>query len=206
MVYYHNINTKIPTQNAELLTLHISAYSLFPTHHPHFPHTFPTYFSKLLSHRFHDHPEIPTHFLNLCWKLQHKTYFSDALFQHTFYKRRRGAFAPLPIDLLPTHSSHLLLYPLSYTLQELFQHIHSVDGKLPHEIICFFQFCLQNSILSFKVLIFSLQTLILVFKIQHLFIVCLFSFSGIRILEVIRKFFCKLCFLNRFVSIRLDKL
>jgi len=97
--------------------------------HIQFQHTLP----NTLSHRFYDHPEIPTHFLNLCWKLQHKTYFSDALFQHTFYKRRRGTFAPLPICLpiLPTHSSHLLLYSFTDAPQKVFQHIHSIDGSLP---------------------------------------------------------------------------
>ena len=75
------------------------------------------------------------------------THFSNIL----IYKRRRGAFAPLPVYLLflPTHSSYLLLYPLSDTLQELFQHIHSIDGNLSHEIICFFQFRPQNPILRF---------------------------------------------------------
>ena len=121
----------------------------------HFQHTFP----NTLSHHFCDHPEIPTHFLNLCWNFQHKTYFSDALFHHTFSQTKKGTFAPFRLlNLLPTHSSHFLLYPLADTLQELFQHIHSIDGKLPHEIICFFQLRLQTLVLGFQHLILSLQT------------------------------------------------
>ena len=109
------------------------------------------------------------------------------------------------LNLLPTHSSHLLLYPFADTPQEAFQHIHSIDGKLSHEIICFFQFHLQTPVLGFQHLILSLQTLILVFKVQHLFKVCLLPLTGIGILEVIDKFFCKLCFLNRLVRIFLDE-
>lgn len=169
----------------------------------HFQHTL----SNTQSHHSHNHPEIPTHFFNLCWNFQHKTHFSDVLFQHTILKRRRGAFTPLPICLLflPTHSNHFLLYPFTDTPQEVFQHIHSIDGKLPHEIICLFQLRLQPPVLNPHHLILSLQTLILVFKVQHLIKVCLLPLSRIGILEVIDKFFCKLCFLNRLICTFLDK-
>ena len=77
-----------------------------------FPHTslishilFQHTLQNTLSHHSHDHPKIPTYFLNLCWNFQHKTYFSDSLFRHTFYKRRRGAFAPL----LFAYSFYLLI-------------------------------------------------------------------------------------------------
>lgn len=82
-----------------------------------------------------------------------------------FYKRRRETFAPLPICLhfLPTHPGHLLLYPFTDTPQEMFQHTHSIDGKLPHKFICFIKLLLKRPILSFQFLILSLHTLILVF-------------------------------------------
>ena len=73
------------------------------------------------------------------------------------------------LNLLPTHPSHLLLYPLTDTPQEVFKHIHSVNSKLLHEIICFFQLRFQRPILSIQLLILLLQALILVFKVQHLF-------------------------------------
>ena len=87
----------------------------------------------------------------------------------------------------------------------MFQHIHSVNCKLPHEIICLFQLRPQIPVLSFQLLIFLLQALILVFKVQHLFKVCFLPVTGISIPEVIDKFFCKLRLLNRLVRIFLDK-
>lgn len=107
--------------------------------------------------------------------------------------------------LLSTHPCHLLLYPLTDTPQEVLQHIHSIDGKLPHEIICLLKLCPQTPVLSFQLLILSLQTLILISQVQHLFKVCLLPFTGISIPEVIDKFFCKLRLLNRLVRIFLDK-
>lgn len=109
------------------------------------------------------------------------------------------------LNFLPTHSSHLLLYPLTDAPQEVFQHIHSVDGKLPHKIICFIKLLLKRPVLSFQFLILLLQTLIFIFKVQHLFKVCLLPFTGISILKVFNEFFCKLCFLNRLIHIFLDK-
>ena len=131
--------------------------------HIHFQHTLP----NTLSHQLHDHPEIPTHFLNLCRNFQHKTYFSDSLFQHTFYKRRRGAFRTPShlLSFLPTHPSHLLLYPFANTSQEVFQHTHSINSNLPHEIIRFIKLLLKRPVLGFQYLILPLQTLILVFKV-----------------------------------------
>ena len=171
--------------------------------HIHFQHTFSIH---------------KCHFSTTTWKFPHiytiyvgisnikhifPTHFSNIL----FHKQRRGTFAPLPIYLpfLPTHSSHFLLYPFADTPQEVLQHIYSIDGKLPHEIICFFQFRFECSVLGFQHLILSLQTLILVFKVQHLFKACLLPLSRIGILEVIDKFFCKLCFLNRLICTFLDK-
>lgn len=60
------------------------------THISHIPfqHTFPSTLSPL----FHDHPEISTHFLNLCWNFQHKTYSSDSLFQHTILQTKKECF------------------------------------------------------------------------------------------------------------------
>lgn len=125
--------------------------------------------------------------------------------QHTYYyKRRRSALALLP-HLLPTHSSHLLLYPFADTPQKVFQHIYSIDGKLPHEIICLFQLRPQTPVLSFQLLILLFQTLILVFEVQHLFKICLIPVTRVNIPEVIDKFFCKLRFLNRLIRILLDK-
>ena len=48
---------------------------------------------------------------------QHITLIFHILVQHTYFCKRRGAFAPLPffIPFLPTHPSHLLLYPLTDT-------------------------------------------------------------------------------------------
>ena len=108
------------------------------------------------------------------------------------------------LNLLPTHPSHLLLYPLTDTPQEMFQHIHSVNCNPPHKIICLFQLRPQTPVLSFQLLILLLQALILVFKVQHLFKVCFLPVTGISIPEVIDKFFCKLRFLNCLIRIFFD--
>lgn len=73
------------------------AISIAKLQHPLiFQHTLP----NSLSRRFHDHPEIPTHFLNLCWKLQHKTYFSDALFQHAILQTKKRRFRTPSVCLI----------------------------------------------------------------------------------------------------------
>ena len=139
---------------------------------------------------------------------QHKHIFPTHFSNTLFCKRRRGAFAPLSICLLflPTHSSHLLLYPFTDTPQEVFQHIHSIDGKLPHEIICFFQFRFERPVLDFQFLILSLQALILVFKVQHLFKVCPLPLTGISTFKIFDEIFRKFCLLHRFVRILSDTL
>ena len=80
------------------------------------------------------------------------TYFSNILFTN-----EEGVLShPFRLlNLLPTPSSHLLLYPLTDTPQEMFQYIHSIDGKLPHKIICFFNLLLKRSVLSFQFLILT---------------------------------------------------
>lgn len=100
---------------------------------------------------------------------------------------------------LPTHPSHLLLYPFTNTPQEVFQHIDAVDSKLLHKFICFIKLLLKRPVLGFQVLILSLQTLILVFKIQYLIKVCLLPLTGISVLKIINESFRKLCLLRSLI-------
>lgn len=133
-------------------------------------------------------------------------YKSPITVQHTFLQTRKRCFrTPFRLlYLLFTHPSHLLLHPLTDAPQEMFLHIHSIDSKLLHEIICLFQLRPQTPILSFQFLILALQALILISQVHHLFKVCLLPFTGISVPEVIDKFFCKLRLLNHFVRIFSD--
>lgn len=121
------------------------------------------------------HITHPTYISNILYQSPNTTISTPRKFQHTFLQTKKGMLShPFRFfNLLPTHPSHLLLYPFTDTPQEVFQHIDSVDSKLLHKFICFIKLLLKCPILGFQVLILSLQTLILVFKIQHLIKVCL---------------------------------
>ena len=112
-----------------------SSYLTVSTTTRKFQHTFSIYVGNSNTKHI-----FPTHFSNILFTNE------EGVPSHPFRL----------LNLLPTHSSHLLLYPLTDTPQEVFQHIHSVDGKLPHKIIRFIKLLLKRPVLNLQLLILSL--------------------------------------------------